>query len=434
MIKALPIVVLTSTLAATLQFGPHAAGAAAAALVAAVLGLIALRSSSGGPSAPVKAVAEDTSGPFLHGLGGHIAAALLLRLLGAAVVNASSLWLSFGPDSIHWELLGQALLDRSNGLYVVPELDRAIDQHYLFVLLNSAAITVFGSARYPIAFLNAVAGTGAAVLVGRYAQQLYGSRVARDATLVALYFPSLILWSTLNLREVWSLGAILLVLISAQRVKSRFAPLSLAVLFGSLGALYLLRPYLVALLGAALLGALPITTPRRIPYAMVALALIAAVMTAYGPEVGSSVTFSVDSLEDLHYLRQGLSYGGSAFSQDTDTRTLAGTLAYLPLGVARFLFSPFPWSVRSLTQLTALPESVFVLVMAFGATRQAIRDGLERPSHLSVPIMAFLIISCAYGLVSGNEGTAFRHRAQVLPILIILWCAWRAQAPSRPPP
>ena len=53
------------------------------------------------------------------------------------------------------------------------------------------------------------------------------------------------------------------------------------------------------------------------------------------------------SLETLQNIRAGMAYGNSAYGAGADTTTVAGALAYLPVGVAYFLGAPFPWSLSS---------------------------------------------------------------------------------------
>lgn len=105
-----------------------------------------------------------------------------------------------------------------------------------------------------------------------------------------------------------------------------------------------------------------------------------------------------------------------------DTTTLSGALSYFPEGMARFLFAPFPWEIDSWLQVMAFPESLFMLFLSIQAFRQVMaeRGQLRR---VLVPISFFFCIAGSYALASGNEGTAFRHRAQVVAFIVLLAAA-----------
>jgi hypothetical protein len=47
--------------------------------------------------------------------------------------------------------------------------------------------------------------------------------------------------------------------------------------------------------------------------------------------------------------------------------TPAGAALYLPIGVANFLFSPFPWRINSWRQIMALPEAFLTYWLVFHA-------------------------------------------------------------------
>ena len=98
---------------------------------------------------------------------------------------------------------------------------------------------------------------------------------------------------------------------------------------------------------------------------------------------------------------------------------MAGGLAYLPEGVARFLMAPFPWAVRNWRQGLTVPES-FIWYWLMGLAVLSMVRGLRTAMVKVAPSFFVLVLmTCAYGLVSGNEGTAYRHRAQVMFIFFV---------------
>ena len=396
-----------------------------AACLLLLLGLL-LRSRGPGTKAGPVVQGPETEGreSFVEGTGAIVMLALLVRFVGVIVVNATPLWLSFGPDSLHWEFLGHLMYASWQGETLPPGLDQTLEDQRFFVILNAVSVAIFDSARYPVAFLNCFGGILVAYLVGTLAQQIYGTRVARRAFVIILFYPSLLLWSTMNLREVWSQTAILAALVSANRARQRLVPFSLAVLVASIFAIYMIRPYLAGLVLLSVFASMFVVRLRQLPYAMVALTALAVLLTTQGDAIGiTEGYFSEERLIELQRLRQGLAYGGSAYGREVDTRTIGGALAYLPIGVVNFLFAPLPWNVRSLQQLIALPESLLFLFITLQAIRQGLGDLISRASAVAPSILTIVILTSSYGLVSGNEGTAFRHRAQVVVIVVVLAAA-----------
>lgn len=425
--------------AAALVGGLEGAAIACGLVVLAAIGLCGARLagqlSTPGERPPPRpeATAEGETEPLLEGLWPMLFAGLLLRLVVVVVVNASPLWLAFGRDAMTWEWLGKLAFAEWLGpeAFAPYWMDRGGKESF-FAFLNGLAVVLFGSARYPMSVLNAFMGVGVAFLVARLAYALYDRRVGRRAFIWVLFYPSLLLWSTMNLREVWAHAAILVVLLAAHRVRTRFAPLALLLLLGALSCLYLIRPYLLPILLLSVLASMVVVRARHVPYTVFGLVVIAGFLHAYGESFGLSTSLlSTERLEDVQELRQALADGGSAYGADVDTSTLAGSLAYLPEGVLRFLFAPFPWSVRSWQQVLALPESLLFAILTYQALRQVLFDVTRRPTQVVLPALTALLITCAYGLVSGNEGTAFRHRAQVVVIVLVFSSAYQVRRHAR---
>jgi 4-amino-4-deoxy-L-arabinose transferase-like glycosyltransferase len=77
-----------------------------------------------------------------------------------------------------------------------------IDGAHGYFYVNAVFYYLFGLTDIPIKLLNAFIG----VLVTRHvfflARDLFGPQVARTTGLLANYFPSLVLWSALNIRDI----------------------------------------------------------------------------------------------------------------------------------------------------------------------------------------------------------------------------------------
>jgi hypothetical protein len=127
-----------------------------------------------------------------------------------------------------------------------------------------------------------------------------------------------------------------------------------------------------------------------------------------------------DPLTTASQLRSNLQVGArSSFGMGYETETLGGTLRYLPLGFSFLLFAPFPWAIESTLQASAAPETLIwyplFLAALFGA-----RYAVMKAGNLNViPLAVLLVVTTSYALVEGNFGTAYRHRAQIMPLFFV---------------
>jgi hypothetical protein len=130
------------------------------------------------------------------------------------------------------------------------------------------------------------------------------------------------------------------------------------------------------------------------------------------------------SFEYASSYRYGMAISAnSGFDADVDVSTPGKALAYLPVGVAHLLWAPFPWQMVSLRPLLAAPETILWWVM-FPATLRGLVFAVRRRFSASSALLIFTItLTCAYSLIHGNVGSAFRQRAQILVFLFIFSAA-----------
>jgi hypothetical protein len=277
---------------------------------------------------------------------------------------------------------------------------------------------------------NCVVGSLTAILCYALARRLGAGRAARLSAILAAFFPSLLLWSSLNLKDA-DVGLLvvggLLLAIQPQALRLRYVAGIAAI--GLIGVVLLsLREYAAAALATSVLVALVTCSgfgrwvgARAHPWLMVGVpiaALVAVVLIRF-PSVGESI-YRRAGLEQLAHLRRGFAVGaGSATVANPGIATLAGALRFLPTGLVDFLLRPFPWEPGSPIAILTRPETVVYYILlvpaAFG-----ILLALRRTAGLALPLVTFLVIEAVgYGLVISNLGTIYRERAPVLLILFV---------------
>ncbi|MGH2498816.1 MAG: hypothetical protein ACRDF0_01795 [Candidatus Limnocylindria bacterium] len=104
-----------------------------------------------------------------------------------------------------------------------------------------------------------------------------------------------------------------------------------------------------------------------------------------------------------------------AFSRD-----LAETAAHLPVGVLALVAAPFPLIARTPGELAAAPEMLAwygILLFAFLGLR---RLTPQMRARFAYGLVVLALIALVLSLYEGNVGTLVRHRAMVIPFVIVL--------------
>jgi len=286
-----------------------------------------------------------------------------------------------------------------------------------YYMWNALLFTLVGHVPTAPAFANAALGGLSCLLAHALARDLAGPRAGLLAAGLTAFWPSLVLWSSLNLKDAWAILGLLLLLRGAQRLASGLAPGAVIQLVAGFGVVSPLRGYLALVALAAVTLAWLLPRLRTSPVvALVLLALVAVVVPNVAPvgELAEEASF-----ESIDQMRRKLSLGGSAYLTDADLSTPGAALRFLPSGLVYFLLAPLPWQLFNARQLLTLPEMLtwYALVPM---VLVGLRDALRRRFAAAAPIAFFAgLATLSYALVEGNLGTAYRHRAQVVILFLI---------------
>ena len=290
------------------------------------------------------------------------------------------------------------------------------------------------------------------------------------ALLVLLLMPSSQIWGSIGLRDAsavlsFTLAAWGLSFLVLQRQLAA-ALVGLVGVFLGITGVYLSRSYLALMLTAAIVLAivLPPIKGRLITItAAIVLAffanLVGADIRAQAPPPteanqateASETTETTETTEpspvidvvdsrvsNFYTSRLKFQKGaGSAFASNycAPPRSVVSTatceLVHLPLGLYRYLLTPNVMTTGlevPRQRLFAGFENLLWFVL-FAAAFLTLVGRYEMSRRMTVFLVAFLLItSVAYALISGNEGTAFRHKGQFLwawCLLIALGYGWR---------
>ena len=338
--------------------------------------------------------------------------AAVVRLALAVALYATGLSIRLAPDEDTYAQVGQALARYWAGDAFTPPGQLLSDQPAAYFYLNGISFYLFDSS-LPLRLLNAVVGA----LVCRHAyllaRDLFDAAVARKTSLLVAFLPSLVLWSSLNIRDVWVV--FLLVFLSGkcnELVRGR----STAALFQVVVAIALVttfRQYILVATAVPPLIALVFASRGHLARNVALAFLIGTGLVVFVQQQAASAAFGALDLETIAERRRFLAVGaGSAYEGQVDISTPVKALAFLPQGLLYFWFSPFPWQVRSTLQLLSVPEMLLIYALTPAIVR-GVGWTLRRRLREAVQVLLLTgLLTIAYALGSGNVGTLYRHRAQ----------------------
>jgi len=145
-----------------------------------------------------------------------------------------------------------------------------------------------------------------------------------------------------------------------------------------------------------------------------------AVVLWNGVELGKGVEISadLDSLADTVSARfQHDSSGGSAFPAFVAMGDPFTQPWLIPLRVMYFLYSPFPWDVRSPVHLLGVFAGVLYAFLTYRAYRS--HRLLKREHRVRVLHYMFVMLTLMFALGVTNSGTAVRHKAKFYVLLVV---------------
>ena len=350
-----------------------------------------------------------------------VLATLALRLLMVLVVQFNFSPYFFAPDAEAYESIGKEISDYWAGVGFAP---LAIREGWRpgYYHLNAVFYTVFGESRLALVVLNMFAGVWTALVTFYITREILPVASAKAAAVLTGVFPSMVLWSILNIRDALATLCTVLIVLYGMRLSKRFKLSHLWIFAAAVLGLSLIRDYMAFLvvLGLAI-GSVTAVRTERVVGTMLFGTLVAVALTYFADQVGLFSSVRPEGLlETAQGLRSGLQRGAtSAFGLGAETRTIGAALQYIPIGGSYLLFAPFPWDIVTTLQAAAMPETLLwypLFLLSILGFRISLRN---RRTAALVPLSVLLVVVSSYALVEGNFGTAYRHRAQIMPLFFV---------------
>lgn len=301
-----------------------------------------------------------------------------------------------------------------------------------YVATGAAVFKVFGFHPYSMQATNLVVGTASVCLASRIAWKYFGRVAAVSAAILLCLYPFSAFNSVIALREEFVVFFFVCGLFFLLRwtVRGDVIPFLLAnTLFllsaafhpGMIGAVVAATGYYLVLAIKGLKGSA--NRKSAVINAGVGLLMFGGAVGALagGVELGKDMELSLDAdvmADTIGAKFDRNSLGGSGYPSFV-TRGDPITQPWLiPARMAYFLFSPFPWDVRSPVHIVGLFVGVLYLwlfVRGWRAFRKGTFNGRQ-----TVLVWVFLLLTFVFAVGTTNSGTAIRHKTKFFPLLVIL--------------
>jgi hypothetical protein len=305
------------------------------------------------------------------------------------------------------------------------------DDQRRYMLVNAFVFYVLGDAPWVLLIATAFAGAWTVLLAWRVTLALTEDEsTARTAAALVAFFPSLVLWSSVNLRDPFLVLAVMGVTWATVQLKEGLSVQAIFALIAWVALIGTFREYVVLLMVVGLVAGVTLGERHNLVWNVTLGASLLAGLAALlvSSDLGSEIAAQT-SLDYVSRMRYGLTMQAeSAFATGVNTSTLSGTLRFLPVGMLYFLYAPFPWAARGILQLLTVPEMLVWYALMWKIAR-GVRSSFAKNFSTAWVVTAFiLVLVIGYGVLSGNAGTAYRHRAQVLPLFLVFAAAGLAKS------
>ena len=131
------------------------------------------------------------------------------------------------------------------------------------------------------------------------------------------------------------------------------------------------------------------------------------------------------SLEKMNWISEASADGRAAYLKGFTFTNPVLTALFLPVRAAFFLYAPFIWMVRNALDVFGFIDGALYLLVTYHAVQniRAILEKLERTRNekfvlfLTVMLLGMLAM---FAVGTSNYGTALRHRAKLISMLVLL--------------
>ena len=358
-------------------------------------------------------------------------AALLIRVLLGTIIFMFNGREFFGGDAIHYDYYGFAQLaawqgDRYFNALMTVYVSGGLAGAWGMVYMVAAVYGLLGRNVLAVQMVVAVMGAATAPVIYLVASHVFqNARVARFSAVAVAFYPSLVLWSSMALKDGPIIFFLAVSILATLKLGEKFSVKYITILILALFAVLTFRFYVFYMILAAVAGAFVLgvqkVTASNFARQFAVIILIGLALTYLGVTRYANVHLSYYTrLDRVQRSRQdAASSAQSGYAVSADVSTGEGALKTIPIGMVYLLFAPFPWQLTSLRQSITLPEMV-VWWASFPLLILGLWFSIKYRLRQISPVLIFTVmLSLAYSIFQGNVGNAYRQRSQLLVFYFI---------------
>jgi hypothetical protein len=310
----------------------------------------------------------------------------------------------------------------------------SVSKAYTFTWFLSFFYRIFGRSTLLLESVHIIIGLSCILLVYKLSWLLSGSVLkSKQSAAIFAFFPTIILYSVIILREVYIVFFILLIsLFIVKWLKSnqiKFALVSLLLfvplyfLHGGLliGAVmfFIILIYFSAkdIYGALKNGHILVPQMAFILFVLITMVIAFNKLSTFNiPYLGN--ISQVLTLSRIFFQAEVTNLGGSAYPGWLIPSSLSSFVLLIIPRLIYFLFSPFLWDIKAINHLLGFVDAFLVLLLFYFIIKGLVVKKQNKTVTILCIFLLPLLITYSWGV--GNFGTALRHRSKFIPVLIAI--------------
>jgi len=305
---------------------------------------------------------------------------------------------------------------------------------YTFTWFLSVLYRIFGRSPLVLESFGIIISLISVILVYRISFLVTDDIIkSKQSAAIFAFFPSVILYSVIILREVYIVFFILLIaLYIVKWLKSnkiKFALVSLLLFL----PLYFLHGGLM--IGAVMVFIILSYSSLKDIYnsfknnhiLIPQMVFILITLIIIGIAINKLSTFNIPylgnisqvlTLSRIFFQAEVTNLGGSAYPGWLIPFSLSSFVLLIIPRLIYFLFSPFLWDIKAINHLLGFVDASLVLYLFFYIIRGIVVEKQNKYVTILCIFLLPLLITYSWGV--GNFGTALRHRSKFIPVLIAI--------------
>lgn len=300
-----------------------------------------------------------------------------------------------------------------------------------FIILLASYFTLFGYSPISSRFINCLFGSSTVIFVYLIAKDIFGEKPAKLSAILVTLFPSLIIWSIVNMKEPSFIFSIYVMLWSVLKLNKTGKFYYLVITCLSLWLQDFIRPgyreYIYLNVAIILFYffygfVIHLFKKKKIIFLFIIFCTSVLFILLYKERINQlfeTLSFRAVIAHRGALSEEGFSYRLLPDELLTDNMSMRTFIQMLLKGWLHIIFEPFLWNIQSMNMLFAFPQMVlWYLLIPFSIIGITISIRYKFKESLLLILYFFIVISIL-AITGGNIGTAFRARDIITPLALV---------------